>query len=78
VASLGGSIAAFEQGFIQNTIAQNTIIVRKLQLLVNVVMVGVNKFRFDEKPFVYKAKETPSSTIPLLKAQRLSEVVEAL
>ena len=42
------------------------------------VMVGVNKFRFDEKPFVYKATETPSSTIPLLKDQRLSEVVEAL
>ena len=77
VASLGGSIAAFEQGFIQNTIAQTHNSRQEATTSGKRVMVGVNKFRFDEKPFVYEATETPSSTIPLLKAQRLSEVVEA-
>jgi methylmalonyl-CoA mutase len=77
VASLGGSIAAFEQGFIQNTIAQNHNSRQEATTSGKRVMVGVNKFRFDEKPFVYEAKEAQTSTIPLLRAQRLSEVVEA-
>lgn len=77
VASLGGSVAAFEQGFIQNTIAQNHNNRQEATTSGKRVMVGVNKFRHDEKPFVYEAKEAKTSTIPLLRAQRLSEVVEA-
>lgn len=76
VASLGGSVSAFEKGFIQNIIAQTHISRQESITSGKRMMVGVNKFRFDEKPFVYEAKEIQSSTIPLLRAQRLSEVVE--
>jgi len=77
VAALGGSIAAFEQGFIQNAIAETHRHRQEATTSGKRIMVGVNKFRFDEKPFVYEAKEEYSSTIPLLSAQRLSEVVES-
>jgi methylmalonyl-CoA mutase len=77
VDSLGGSIMAFEKGFIQNTIAQTHNSRQDAITSGKRIMIGVNKFRFDEKPFVYEAKEAQPSTIPLLRAQRLSEVVEA-
>ncbi|MFY7829834.1 MAG: methylmalonyl-CoA mutase family protein [Flectobacillus sp.] len=77
VAALGGSIAAFEQGFTQNAIAETHRHRQEATTSGKRILVGVNKFRFDEKPFVYEAKEEYSSSIPLLSAQRLSEVVES-
>ncbi len=50
VESLGGLIPAFEQNFIQNKIEENH---HSVTLSPNhPVMVGVNKYRFDEEPFI--------------------------
>ncbi len=77
--SLGGLIPAFEQNFIQNKIEKNIHSIT--QQLNNLTLVGVNKYRFDETPFV---KPITKSTIKnldisfkLLVNKRLSESFES-
>jgi methylmalonyl-CoA mutase len=73
----GGIKAAFENGFIQEQIEENyQNNLEKLQSNQK-IMVGVNKFRFDEKPFeAPKATAEYSTDLRLLPQRRISEVFE--
>lgn len=80
VENQGGISEAFTQGFIQKSInAEREKQITQLKNNQN-IMVGVNKFRFDEKPFSKPASTTTltSETIfALLPNLRLSEIFEA-
>ncbi len=77
IESLGGIMTAFKNGFVQHQIQQEHH--RKQNDLQNhnTIMVGVNKFRFDELPFLENAKERKTKTnFDLLPNLRLSESFE--
>jgi methylmalonyl-CoA mutase len=76
IEKMGGFIAAFRSGFIQNGINQS--FENKTQALEKSVMVGVNKFRFDEEPFEKPAQKPTQkpTTYPLLSNKRLSQKFE--
>jgi methylmalonyl-CoA mutase len=78
IESLGGLIPAFEQNFIQNEIEKNNH-TTTLQLN-NSTLVGINKYRFDEIPFI-KPISNPTQnqdnlSFKLLSNKRLSEIFE--
>ncbi len=77
--SLGGLIPAFEQNFIQNKIEENHHSIT--QQLNNSTLVGVNKYRFDETPFVKTVPQTtpvePNLPFKTLVNRRLSERFES-
>lgn len=74
VESKGGIVKAFEEGFIQSEIEKSYQ--TKVEALKNgKIMVGVNKFRFDETPFE-KVEKLPENTNNLLKNRRIAEVFE--
>ncbi len=70
----GGIMKAFEQGTIQAIIADNHA--QRVNKLTtgSKIMVGVNKFRFDEKPFM--ATPTSMGNATLLSNNRLATVIE--
>jgi methylmalonyl-CoA mutase len=76
----GGITEAFTQGFIQESIqSEREKQISELQNNQN-IMVGVNKFRFDEKPFSKPESTTtptPETIFALLPNLRLSEIFEA-
>lgn len=76
----GGITEAFTQGFIQENIqSEREKQISELQNNQN-IMVGVNKFRFDEKPFSIPESTTtptPATIFALLPNLRLSSVFEA-
>jgi methylmalonyl-CoA mutase len=78
VESLGGLIPAFEQNFIQNEIEKNNH-TTTLQLNSS-TLVGVNKYRFDEEPFIKPVAELAQNqnnlSFKLLISRRLSEEFE--
>jgi methylmalonyl-CoA mutase len=77
VESLDGLIPAFEQNFIQNKIEENHHPVTSSPN--HSVMVGVNKYRFDDEPFikpVTKPVQTQNFPFKLLVNSRLSEGFE--
>jgi methylmalonyl-CoA mutase len=79
VESLGGLIPAFKQNFIQNEIEKNHR--SAIDSLNHSTLVGVNKYRFDEEPFVKPVAESAqnqSSDLPfkVLVNKRLSEGFE--
>lgn len=78
VEAIGGIIEAFKQGFIQKEIlAENSQ--KQDDLHANKhIMVGVNKFRLDEKTFLKTLESTPikHSDLELLPNLRLSESFE--
>jgi methylmalonyl-CoA mutase len=80
VENRGGITKAFKQGFIQESIkSERTNQITQLQNN-KTIMVGVNKFRFDEKPF---SKPESTSTLTsetifeVLPNLRLSSIFEA-
>jgi methylmalonyl-CoA mutase len=79
VENQGGVMKAFENGFIQNEIKkERDYRVKKLQNTES-VMVGVNKYRHDEKPFIQKNDSIiQQSSVPfeLLKNERISLAFE--
>ncbi|MEA5460563.1 methylmalonyl-CoA mutase family protein [Arcicella sp. LKC2W] len=75
----GGIIAAFQKNSIQNSIKKNFEYLQDSLTENQSVMVGVNKFRFDEKPFEQKEsiiKEPTDGSVELLPNRRLSEIFE--
>ncbi|WP_044174194.1 methylmalonyl-CoA mutase family protein [Flectobacillus major] len=77
ISQLGGSIKAFEQEWIQKQIATNQERRASNIQLGKAIMIGVNKFRADEKPFIYQPKtQVSASNFALLPNLRLSEVIE--
>jgi methylmalonyl-CoA mutase len=81
VENLGGIINAFENGFVQKNIAEQRI-AKQTQLQENqTIMIGVNKYRFDEKDFQLPQKKASlKNTLPfeLLPVVRLSEFFETI
>ena len=78
VEEMGGIMEAFKKGFIQEQISLEHQ--RKQEELAQnkYIMVGVNKFRFDEKPFQKKVKSSPNhdSDLALLPNLHLSAIFE--
>lgn len=75
----GGIIEAFQKNMIQNSIKENFEYMQDSLAENQSVMVGVNKFRFDEKPFEQKesiVQETSMHSFELLPNRRLSEIFE--
>jgi methylmalonyl-CoA mutase len=71
---MGGIEKAFEEGFVQTEIEKSYQ--TKVEALQNgKIMVGVNKFRFDESP-LEKTHSTTKNNKKLLKSRRLAEVFE--
>ncbi len=70
----GGIQQAFREGFIQTSIAENHKQRAENLRTGHKIMVGVNKFRFDEKPFV--AVPATASNPTLLSNNRLATVIE--
>ncbi len=79
IEGMGGIIEAFKKGYIQTKIKEANLY-KQSQLQANkTVMVGVNKFRFDEEPFQKPIKanvEKATTDFELLVEQRLSEGFE--
>lgn len=79
IESEGGIIEAFQKNVIQNSIKENFEHLQSSLAENQSVMVGVNKFRFDEKPFEQKesiVQETRPLSFELLPNRRLSEIFE--
>jgi methylmalonyl-CoA mutase len=79
VENQGGIIEAFQKNVIQNEIKRNFEEKQNALLKNDITMIGVNKFRFDETPFVgIENIEQPSSDLgfELLRDLRLSSVFE--
>lgn len=79
VESAGGIIEAFQKNLIQSSIKENFEYLQNSLTENQSVMVGVNKFRYDEKPFEQKesiAKTSANGNIELLPNRRLSEIFE--
>lgn len=78
VEALGGIMEAFKTGFVQKSIELERVKKQNVLKENQSIMVGVNKFRFDEKPFIKSHKNTISSnsTFELLPNIRLSEIFE--
>ncbi|PWK29391.1 methylmalonyl-CoA mutase [Arcicella aurantiaca] len=75
----GGIIEAFQKNIIQNSIKENFEYLQNSLTENQSVMVGVNKFRFDEKPFEQNESKTVKNTnlsFELLPTHRLSEIFE--
>jgi len=75
----GGIVEAFQKNVIQNSIKENFENMQDSLTENQSVMVGVNKFRFDEKPFEQKEsiiQKTNTNSFELLPNRRLSEIFE--
>jgi methylmalonyl-CoA mutase len=75
----GGIIEAFQKNIIQNNIKENFDYLQSSLIENQSVMIGVNKFRFDEKPFEQKESkliESSNANFELLPTCRLSEIFE--